>query len=168
MRLVHEHVDRADDRVVHDDRRDLLGERLDELDGRSLDDLDDLLRERRVAERERQVVARRRAAGVEVHDDVRDEHLALGTLVVEHAVVALRSDTGQAHLIERPTVLVADALPAQPASSQRLPYVFAALSAVLVAALFWVLLPKKGGLTVTVAGGPGNKELAAVEVIVDN
>ena len=60
------------------------------------------------------------------------------------------------------------ALPAQPATSQRLPYLFAALSAVLVAALFWVLLPKKGGLTVTVAGGPGNKELAAVEVIVDN
>jgi len=60
------------------------------------------------------------------------------------------------------------ALPAQPAPSQRLPYLFAALSAVLVAALFWVLLPKKGGLTVTVAGGPGNKELAAVEVIVDN
>ena len=60
------------------------------------------------------------------------------------------------------------ALPAPPAPSQRLPYLFAALSAVLVAALFWVLLPKKGGLTVTVAGGPGNKELAAVEVIVDN
>jgi hypothetical protein len=60
------------------------------------------------------------------------------------------------------------ALPAQPVPSQRLPYLFAALGAVLVAALFWVLLPKKGGLTVTVAGGPGNKELAAVEVIVDN
>jgi len=60
------------------------------------------------------------------------------------------------------------ALPAQPAPSQRLPYLFAALCAVLVAALVWVLLPKKGSLTVTVAGGPGNKELAAVEVIVDN
>jgi hypothetical protein len=60
------------------------------------------------------------------------------------------------------------ALPAQAAPSQRLPYLFAAVGAVLVAALFWVLLPKKGGLTVTVAGGPGNKELAAVEVIVDN
>ncbi len=60
------------------------------------------------------------------------------------------------------------AMPAQPAPSQRLPYLFAAIGAVLVAALFWVLLPKKGGLTVTVAGGPGNKELAAVEVIVDN
>jgi hypothetical protein len=60
------------------------------------------------------------------------------------------------------------ALPVQPAPSQRLPYLFAAVGAVLVAALFWVLLPKKGGLTVTVAGGPGNKELAAVEVIVDN
>jgi hypothetical protein len=60
------------------------------------------------------------------------------------------------------------ALPAQPVPSQRLPYLFAAIGAVLVAALFWVLLPKKGGLTVTVAGGPGNKELAAVEVIVDN
>jgi hypothetical protein len=60
------------------------------------------------------------------------------------------------------------ALPAQPVPSQRLPYLFAAIGALLVAALFWVLLPKKGGLTVTVAGGPGNKELAAVEVIVDN
>jgi hypothetical protein len=60
------------------------------------------------------------------------------------------------------------ALPPQPAPSQRLPYVFAVLCTVLVAALVWVLLPKKGGLTVTVAGGPGNKELAAVEVIVDN
>ncbi len=60
------------------------------------------------------------------------------------------------------------ALPAPAAPSQRLPYLFAAIGAVLVAALFWVLLPKKGGLTVTVAGGPGNKELAAVEVIVDN
>jgi hypothetical protein len=60
------------------------------------------------------------------------------------------------------------ALPPQPVPSQRLPYLFAAIGAVLVATLFWVLLPKKGGLTVTVAGGPGNKELAAVEVIVDN
>jgi hypothetical protein len=60
------------------------------------------------------------------------------------------------------------ALPAQPVPSQKLPYVFALIGAMLVAALFWVLLPKKGGLTVTVAGGPGNKELAAVEVIVDN
>jgi serine/threonine-protein kinase len=60
------------------------------------------------------------------------------------------------------------ALPPQPAPSQKLPYLFAVLSTVLVAALVWVLLPKKGGLTVTVAGGPGNKELAAVEVIVDN
>jgi serine/threonine-protein kinase len=63
---------------------------------------------------------------------------------------------------------VAYALPPQPVPSQRLPYLFAAIGAVLVATLFWVLLPKKGGLTVTVAGGPGNKELAAVEVIVDN
>jgi serine/threonine-protein kinase len=60
------------------------------------------------------------------------------------------------------------AMPPQPAPSQKLPYLFAVLSTVLVAALVWVLLPKKGGLTVTVAGGPGNKELAAVEVIVDN
>ncbi len=60
------------------------------------------------------------------------------------------------------------ALPVPAAPSQRLPYLFAAIGAILVAALFWVLLPKKGGLTVTVAGGPGNKELAAVEVIVDN
>jgi hypothetical protein len=63
---------------------------------------------------------------------------------------------------------VAYALPPQPVPSQRLPYLFAAIGAVLVATLFWVLLPKKGGLTVTVAGGPGNKELAAVEVLVDN
>lgn len=60
------------------------------------------------------------------------------------------------------------ALPPQPVPNHRLPYAFAAIGAILVAALFWVLLPKKGGLTVTVAGGPGNKELAAVEVIVDN
>jgi serine/threonine-protein kinase len=60
------------------------------------------------------------------------------------------------------------ALPPQPVPSQRLAYLFAAIGAVVVATLFWVLLPKKGGLTVTVAGGPGNKELAAVEVIVDN
>jgi serine/threonine-protein kinase len=60
------------------------------------------------------------------------------------------------------------ALPPQPVPSQRLPYLFAAIGALVVATLFWVLLPKKGGLTVTVAGGPGNKELAAVEVIVDN
>ena len=108
VRLVHEHVDRPDDRVVHDDRRDLLRERLDELHRRALDDLDDLLGERRVAQRERQVVARRCTAGIEVHDDVRDEHLPLGALVVEHTVVALRSDARQAHLIERPTVLVGD------------------------------------------------------------
>jgi hypothetical protein len=60
------------------------------------------------------------------------------------------------------------ALPAPPPPIQKLPWVFALLSAVLVGALVLVLLPKKGGLTVTVAGGPGNKELAAVEVIVDN
>jgi hypothetical protein len=60
------------------------------------------------------------------------------------------------------------ALPAAPAPSQKLPRVFMFLSAVLIGALVFVLLPKKGGLTVTVAGGPGNKELAAVEVIVDN
>jgi serine/threonine-protein kinase len=59
-------------------------------------------------------------------------------------------------------------VPPQPASSQRLPWLFAVVAAVVVAMLIWVMLPKKGGLTVTVAGGPGNKELAAVEVIVDN
>jgi serine/threonine-protein kinase len=59
-------------------------------------------------------------------------------------------------------------LPAPAAPSQRLPYLFAFVGAVVVALLIWVMLPKKGGLTVTVAGGPGNKELAAVEVIVDN
>lgn len=60
------------------------------------------------------------------------------------------------------------ALPMQPAPSQRLPYIFALAGAVIVAVLFWMVLPKKGTLTVTVAGGPGNKPPAAVEVIVDN
>jgi hypothetical protein len=60
------------------------------------------------------------------------------------------------------------ALPAQPVPSQRLPYIFALAGAVIVAVLFWMVLPKKGTLTVTVAGGPGNKPPAAVEVIVDN
>jgi hypothetical protein len=61
-------------------------------------------------------------------------------------------------------------VPSQPAPSQRLllPYLFAFVGMIVVAMLIWVMLPKKGGLTVTVAGGPGNKELAAVEVIVDN
>jgi hypothetical protein len=59
-------------------------------------------------------------------------------------------------------------LPAQPAPNQRLPYVFALAGAVLVALLIWMVLPKKGSLTVTVAGGIGNKAPAAVEVIVDN
>jgi hypothetical protein len=59
-------------------------------------------------------------------------------------------------------------IPAPVVPNQRLWYLFAIAGAVVVALLIWVLLPQKGGLTVTVAGGPGNKELAAVEVIVDN
>jgi len=59
-------------------------------------------------------------------------------------------------------------LPPQPSSSQRLPYALAFAGALVVALLLWFMLPKKGGLTGTVAGGPGNRELSAVEVIVDN
>jgi hypothetical protein len=59
-------------------------------------------------------------------------------------------------------------MPTQAVPNQRLWYLFAVVGAVVVGLLIWVLLPQKGGLTVTVAGGPGNKELAAVEVIVDN
>ncbi len=60
------------------------------------------------------------------------------------------------------------AMPAPAAPNRRLPWVLAVLGAAIVALLFFSMLPKKGGLTVTVAGGPGNRELAAVEVIVDN
>ena len=67
-----------------------------------------------------------------------------------------------------PTPDAGFAMPTQTAPSQRLPYVFALAAAVIVAVLIWFMLPKKGSLTVTVAGGPGNKELAAVEVIVNN
>jgi hypothetical protein len=59
-------------------------------------------------------------------------------------------------------------LPPQPAGSQRLPYALAVAAAMIVALLAWFMLPKKGALTVTVAGGPGNKELSAVEVVLDN
>jgi serine/threonine-protein kinase len=59
-------------------------------------------------------------------------------------------------------------LPPQPAPSQRLPYALAFAAALIVALLAWFMLPKKGALTVTVAGGPGNKELSAVEVVLDN
>ncbi|HEU4583314.1 MAG TPA: carboxypeptidase regulatory-like domain-containing protein [Polyangiaceae bacterium] len=58
--------------------------------------------------------------------------------------------------------------PPQPAPSQRLPYALAFAAALIVALLAWFMLPKKGALTVTVAGGPGNKELSAVEVVLDN
>ena len=60
------------------------------------------------------------------------------------------------------------AMPAPQAPSRRLPWFLAVLGAAIVALLFFSMLPKKGGLTVTVAGGPGNRELAAVEVVVDN
>jgi len=66
-----------------------------------------------------------------------------------------------------PTPDASFAMPAPAAPSQRLPYAFAFAAAVIVAALIWFMLPKKGSLTVTVAG-PGNKELSAVEVIVNN
>jgi hypothetical protein len=59
-------------------------------------------------------------------------------------------------------------LPPQATPSQRLPYALAFAGALVVALLAWFMLPKKGALTVTVAGGPGNKELSAVEVVVDN
>lgn len=66
-----------------------------------------------------------------------------------------------------PTPDASFAMPVQAAPNQRLPYLFAIAAAVIVGALFWFMLPKKGSLTVTVAGA-GNRELAAVEVVVDN
>jgi hypothetical protein len=62
------------------------------------------------------------------------------------------------------------AMPVQPAppSNRLLPYFFALAGAVILALLTWLVLPKKGSLTVTVSGGSGNKPPAAVEVIVDN
>ncbi|MEO8180724.1 MAG: protein kinase, partial [Deltaproteobacteria bacterium] len=47
-------------------------------------------------------------------------------------------------------------------------WVLAAAAVVLGALLALFVLPKKGALTVTVAGGPGNKELSVVEVVLDN
>ncbi len=58
-------------------------------------------------------------------------------------------------------------LPPQPTPNQRLGWALAVLGALVVALLAWFMLPKKGALTVTVAGGPGNKELSAVEVLLD-
>jgi serine/threonine-protein kinase len=66
-----------------------------------------------------------------------------------------------------PTPEASFAMPAPVVPNQRLPYAFALAAAVIVAVLIWFMLPKKGSLTVTVAG-PGNKELSAVEVIVNN
>src|SRR5690606_28174964 len=66
-----------------------------------------------------------------------------------------------------PTPEASFAMPAPAAPNQRLPYLFALAAAVIVALLIGFILPKKGSLTVTVAG-PGNRELAAVEVIVDS
>ncbi len=66
-----------------------------------------------------------------------------------------------------PTPDASFAMPAPAVPSQRLPYAFAIAAAVIVAVLIWFMLPKKGSLTVTVAG-PGNKELSAVEVIVNS
>jgi len=63
---------------------------------------------------------------------------------------------------------VSFSLAPQATPSQRLPYALAFAGALVVALLAWFMLPKKGALTVTVAGGPGNKELSAVEVVVDN
>jgi hypothetical protein len=60
-------------------------------------------------------------------------------------------------------------LPPPPRSSSKvLPYLLAVAGAAVVGLLVLLILPKKGALTVTVAGGPGNKPLAAVEVIVDD
>ncbi|HVZ31437.1 MAG TPA: carboxypeptidase regulatory-like domain-containing protein [Polyangiaceae bacterium] len=59
-------------------------------------------------------------------------------------------------------------MPPQPANNQRFAYALALVAALIVALLLWFMLPKKGALTVTVAGGPGNRELSAVEVVVDN
>lgn len=60
-------------------------------------------------------------------------------------------------------------MPPPRGSTQRvLPYLLAVVGAGVVGVLVLLILPKKGALTVTVAGGPGNKPLAAVEVVVDD
>ena len=59
-------------------------------------------------------------------------------------------------------------MPPQPTSTQRLPWALAIAGTLVAALLVYYALPKKGSLTVTVAGGPGNKELSAVEVVLDN
>ncbi|MEY2934576.1 MAG: hypothetical protein RL033_5325 [Pseudomonadota bacterium] len=66
-----------------------------------------------------------------------------------------------------PSAEASFSLPPQPTPNQRLPWALAVAGALLVALLAWFMLPKKGALTVTVAGGPGNKELSAVEVLLD-
>jgi hypothetical protein len=59
-------------------------------------------------------------------------------------------------------------LPPQPTPTPRLFWALAVAGALVAALLVYFALPKKGALTVTVAGGPGNKELSAVEVVLDN
>jgi len=59
-------------------------------------------------------------------------------------------------------------LPPQPAPTPRLFWALAVAGALVAALLVYFALPKKGALTVTVAGGPGNKELSSVEVVLDN
>lgn len=59
-------------------------------------------------------------------------------------------------------------LPPPQTSTQRLPWALAIAGTLIAALLVYFALPKKGALTVTVAGGPGNKELSAVEVVLDN
>jgi serine/threonine-protein kinase len=59
-------------------------------------------------------------------------------------------------------------MPPQLTPTQRLPWALAIAGTLVAALLVYFALPKKGSLTVTVAGGPGNKELSAVEVVLDN
>jgi len=59
-------------------------------------------------------------------------------------------------------------LPPAPTPTQRLPWALAIAGTLIAALLVYFALPEKGALTVTVAGGPGNKELSAVEVVLDN
>src|SRR6478609_10305739 len=92
LRLVDGDLDPLDPSVREHRVGDPRGQRLDEVDRVARDDGDDVRGHRRVVDGEGEVVAARRRSGVEGHDDVDDEVLAVAALLGEHPVEPPRPD----------------------------------------------------------------------------
>ena len=112
---MHRHLDCVHPIVVHHVLSDLTGDRFDQIAGRTGDDGGRALGQDAIVVGVCQVVAGRRIRQIDPHDDIDDEILPVGALMIEHPVSTANCQAAQLDSISH------QILPPQLASTPRRP-----------------------------------------------